>query len=274
MNELALTESSVLRQEYVNQTDALDKVKALRTLPDDFHVTTELVASYFEVGVEAIKSLVKDNRAELEGNEYRVLTGRERAEFVRSLGDLTLPPARHLALFTRRTVLNVGMLLRDSEVARNVRTYLLNAERQQVAIPQDYPSALRALATEVEAHNETREELAHEKPLAEAYRDLMDADGTFDWAAVAQIFSRITGGLGRNNFLDLLRGDDLKILKSNNTPYQFKGMERFFKVNPVKGGSKAWPTTRVTPEGLDWLRKRLNKQFNRQDGLFAIGEIA
>ena len=145
---------------------------------------------------------------------------------------------------------------------------------QQRAIPQDYASALRALASEVDAHNETKLELEHEKPLAEAYRDLMDADGTFDWAAVAQIFARVTGGLGRNNFLDLLRGDDLKILKANNTPYQFKGMDRYFKVIPTKAGKDATPTTRVTADGLDWLRKRLVKHFNHQSALFAIGEIA
>ncbi|MFD9949992.1 phage antirepressor KilAC domain-containing protein [Nonomuraea sp. NPDC059023] len=145
---------------------------------------------------------------------------------------------------------------------------------QQRAIPRDYPSALRALAGEVEAHNETKLELEHEKPLAEAYRDLMDADGSFDWAAVAQIFARVTGGLGRNRFLELLRADGLKVLKENNTPYQFKGMDRFFKVGPVKGGNKAFPITRVTPEGLDWLRRRLIKHFNHQSALFAIGEIA
>ncbi|MFI6496821.1 phage antirepressor KilAC domain-containing protein [Nonomuraea typhae] len=272
MNELALTESSVLRQEYVERTDALDKVKALRKLADDFHVSTEMVAAYFEVGVEAIKSLVKDNRAELEVNDYRVINGDE----LRSFKDLCGIQGRgkSLALFTPRTVLNVGMLLRDSDVARSVRTYLLNAERQQRAIPRDYPSALRALATEVEAHNDTKEELAHEKPLAEAYRDLMDADGTFDWAAVAQIFARVTGGLGRNTFLDLLRSDDLKVLKANNTPYQFKGMDRFFKVIPTKAGRDATPTTRVTPDGLDWLRRRLVKHFNHQSALFVLGEIA
>jgi hypothetical protein len=142
------------------------------------------------------------------------------------------------------------------------------------AVPTTLPAALRAYADEVEAHQHTREERDALVPLAEAYADLMEADGTFDWAAVAQIFSRITGGLGRNNFLDLLRSDDLKILKANNTPYQVKPLDRYFKVIPTKAGNDSTPTTRVTPEGLDWLRKRLVKHFNHQPGLFAIGEIA
>ncbi|MFF3397039.1 hypothetical protein ACFYW6_00740 [Streptomyces sp. NPDC002659] len=36
--------------------------------------------------------------------------------------------SRALALYSRRAVLNVAMLLRDSEVARQVRTYLLDME--------------------------------------------------------------------------------------------------------------------------------------------------
>ncbi|MCX4549485.1 hypothetical protein OG204_19535 [Streptomyces sp. NBC_01387] len=40
----------------------------------------------------------------------------------------------HLRLYTRRTVLNIAMLLRDSEVARRVRTYLLDAEESRPAV--------------------------------------------------------------------------------------------------------------------------------------------
>ncbi|WBP89473.1 hypothetical protein [Kitasatospora cathayae] len=126
--EQVLTESRTMRAATVERTDVLTKVKALVLLPDGVHATTELVAGFYEVSTETIKSLVKDHRAELVENGYHVLSGAERAEFVRSLGDLTLPPARHIALFTRRTVLNVGQLLTGSDVAHRVREYLLNVE--------------------------------------------------------------------------------------------------------------------------------------------------
>lgn len=142
------------------------------------------------------------------------------------------------------------------------------------AIPEDYAAALRRLADEVDARLLAEKQRDELKPLAEAYADLMGSDGLFDWAATAQIFSRITGGLGRNNFLELLRGDDLKILKENNTPYQVRELDRYFKVIPTKAGNDSTPTTRVTPEGLDWLRKRLIKHFNHQSALFAIGDLA
>lgn len=160
-----------------------------------------------------------------------------------------------------------------AEVLPAIRRGELVAQ-QRPAIPEDYSAALRRLADEHDARVLAENQRDALKPLAEAYADLMEADGTFDWAAVAQIFSRITGGLGRNNFLELLRSDDLKILKANNTPYQVKPLDRYFKVIPTKAGNDSTPTTRVTPEGLDWLRKRLVKHFNHQSTLFAIGEIA
>ena len=104
----------------------LDRVKALSLLPDGMHVTTAMVVAYFEVGLEAIKSLVKDHRTELETIGYRLLTGDELRSFKNLSGIQSR--TRSLALFSRRTVLNVAMLLRDSEFARQVRTYLLDTE--------------------------------------------------------------------------------------------------------------------------------------------------
>lgn len=139
---------------------------------------------------------------------------------------------------------------------------------QRPAIPEDYAAALRRLADEVDARALAEKERDEMRPLAEAYSQFMESDGTFEWAAVAQILTRVTGGLGRNQLLDLLR--NLKVLKDNNTPYQ-ANYEPYFLLVPGGHGVK---TTRVTPRGLDWLRQRLVKHFNHQPGLFAIGEIA
>jgi hypothetical protein len=134
--EAALLESRALRDSVRNRTDSLDRVKALILLPDDIHVTTSMVADYFEVGVEAVKSLVKDHRRELTANGYRILAGQE----LRSFKDLSgiHPRTPSLALFSRRTVLNVAMLLQDSPVAREVRVHLLDteAERREPAPPR------------------------------------------------------------------------------------------------------------------------------------------
>lgn len=150
-DELVLIESRTMRAEAMGRVDVLDKVKALALLPDGANATAELVASYYEVGIEAIKSLVKDNRVELVNNGYMVLRGQQFREFVGSHEDLTnafAPKARTVALFTRRTILNVGMLLTESDVARQVRTYLLDVE--EAATPEQKATVIEK-AVEAEA---------------------------------------------------------------------------------------------------------------------------
>ncbi|NEB13031.1 restriction endonuclease [Streptomyces coelicoflavus] len=138
ISETALLESPALRNGVLDRTDVLDRVKVLSLLPDGMHVTTAMVATYFEVGLEAIKSLVKDHRAELEGSGYHLLSG----EPLRSLKDLSgsQSHARSMALFSRRAVLNVAMLLRDSEVAHQVRVYLLDMEYLARTQPVENPA--------------------------------------------------------------------------------------------------------------------------------------
>lgn len=115
-----------MRDGVAERTEALDRVKGLSLLPDGMHVTTAMVAAYFEVGLKAIESVVVDHRAELEGNGYRVLSGAELTSFKEASGIQSR--SRALALYSRRTILNVAMLLRDSEVARQTRMYLLDME--------------------------------------------------------------------------------------------------------------------------------------------------
>lgn len=122
----ALIESKSLRESYIDRTDVLDKVKKLRLLPDDVNGSIELVADYYEVGREAISSLIKDNREELEADGLKVLIGNE----LKSFKDLAIISnmARSFTIIPRRAILRIGMLLRDSIVAREVRDELLDVE--------------------------------------------------------------------------------------------------------------------------------------------------
>ncbi|MFJ8147568.1 restriction endonuclease [Streptomyces sp. NPDC096048] len=147
ISETALLESPALRSSVLERTDVLDRVKALSLLPDGMHVTTAMVAAYLEVSRKAIESLVFDHRDELTVSGYRVLAGTELTSFKEVSGIQSR--SRSLALYPRRTVLNIAMLLRDSEVARQVRVHLLDMEnlarRQPVEnpVPTD-PAALDA----------------------------------------------------------------------------------------------------------------------------------
>lgn len=120
------------RDALAGRVDVLDKVGVLRCLPDDMHVTTDMVAEFYGVATEAIRQTVKRNRDELDDDGYRVLTRSEFESDIASLSNLD-PKVRSVGLYPRRAVLRIGMLLRDSTVARRVRDYLLNAEQASPA---------------------------------------------------------------------------------------------------------------------------------------------
>lgn len=128
MNELALTESPSLRAQYADRVDVLDRVKALGLLPDGVHVDIPGVAAYYEVTPEAIESVIRRHRAELTRHGLQVLKGDAYREFATVNLTVANPNARSTTLFTRKTILNVGQLLVESEVAQAVRAYLLNLE--------------------------------------------------------------------------------------------------------------------------------------------------
>lgn len=143
-SELILTESRTMRAKTIGRTDALDKVKALSLLPDGVHATTEIVANYFEVGLDAIESIVRRNREELAANGMDTLRGEALRSFNETVGLTASSRRNSLRVFTRRTILNVGQLLTESDVARRVRTYLLEVE--ELATPEMRSEAAEQVA--------------------------------------------------------------------------------------------------------------------------------
>lgn len=125
--DLTDTAARAERDQLADRTDVLDKVGVLRMLPDGMNVTTDMVAEFFEAPIETIKTIVKRNRDELNDDGLTVV---DRDDFALRFN---LNPGRVSAfmLYPRRAVLRIGMLLRDSAVARNVRDYLLNAEARE-----------------------------------------------------------------------------------------------------------------------------------------------
>ncbi|MEV6103278.1 hypothetical protein AB0M28_01015 [Streptomyces sp. NPDC051940] len=130
--ENALLESRAMRDSFAGRTHVLDKVKALVMLPDGLHVTTRMVADYFEVDLKTLQKLLERHRNELDESGFHIMRGAELREYETdsmSVSSESYPQRRNsLALWPRRAILNVAMLLRDSAVARRVRTYLLDVE--------------------------------------------------------------------------------------------------------------------------------------------------
>lgn len=165
--DLTLPAAREDRDTLASRVDALDKVGVLATLPDDIHCTTGMVAEYYGVTAEVIRQTVVRNREEFDDDGYTVLSRAEVSDKLSLTPDEIGMPrtAPTMSLFPRRAVLRVGMLLRDSEVARRVRDYLLNVEQASrddsnvtFLIPKTLPEALRLAADQAE-----RAELAEAK---------------------------------------------------------------------------------------------------------------
>jgi hypothetical protein len=70
-------------------------------------------------------------------SELKITTYRGSFEVEFSNGNKERFSPRGVALFTRRAILRVGMLLRDSEIAKEVRTQLLNIEEKTTQEQKD-----------------------------------------------------------------------------------------------------------------------------------------
>ena len=144
-NEEELLVSKEEREKLINRIDVLEKVKSLLLLPALEMATTQQVADFYEVGVEAIKTIVKRHGDELESDGMTVLNRKalllkvqnepiKNTSYVAIIrdekGNEYKFTNRGSMVFPRRAILRVGMLLRDSEVAKEVRTQLLNIEEK------------------------------------------------------------------------------------------------------------------------------------------------
>lgn len=139
-NELKLIEGrKEQRDKYIERIDVLEKVKELNTLAGTEYMTTNQVAEFYEVKIGAIRRLYARNISEFENDGVIRKTGGEIFEkFARDnlsrtkkkrgyvlIGNQKLANSQN-NLFSKRAVLRIGMLLRDSEVAKEIRTLLLN----------------------------------------------------------------------------------------------------------------------------------------------------
>lgn len=162
-NKIITSESMVdnhdLRNELIARTEVLDKVKKLLLIPEMNCMTIRQVADYYEVDIDTINRCCQRNRTEIVGDgvanktpkvfkdlltEQDVQLVQNRTNLVIQIDDNTRLeiPNRGIKCFSKRAVLRIGMLLRDSKIAQEVRTQLLNivehtAEEKPELLTQD-----------------------------------------------------------------------------------------------------------------------------------------
>ena len=129
MKELDLIENKDVREKMISNISVLEKVKDLLLLGDSEFATTQQVADYYEVGLEAVKSIIKRHKEELETNGLTLLKGEDLKSFKGQVQDEpSIKFVSQLTLFSKRTILNIGMLLTEGDVAKEVRSRLLDIE--------------------------------------------------------------------------------------------------------------------------------------------------
>lgn len=122
--ENQLLENKKIREEVVDRIEVLEQVGELLLLPNTEFATTEMVAKYYVEDIETIKKIVERHNDEIISDGYKVLTANELRD-IKSLCQIK-SRARSLAIFPKRAILRIGMLLRDSEIAKELRSRLLD----------------------------------------------------------------------------------------------------------------------------------------------------
>lgn len=132
--------NKVERDNLVNRVEVLERVKQLLLLPELEVATSKQVSEFYGVPIKSVNNILLRNRDELLADGYEQVNGKDLAllkmkstkkENKRGhilINDKIKIPYNEVGLFPKRAILRVGMLLRDSEVAKEVRTQLLNIE--------------------------------------------------------------------------------------------------------------------------------------------------
>lgn len=142
-NDNIITDRNV-RDKCVGHYEVLERVKELFLIPNTDWATQRQVAAYYDVGEKAVETICSRHKDELELDGVTLKSYKEflniqnegietvigKTILTISNGETLVIPNRGLRIFTRRAILRIGMLLRDSDVAKEVRTQLLNIEEK------------------------------------------------------------------------------------------------------------------------------------------------
>ena len=167
MTELNIVEDKALREQVAGRVEVLDKVKELFLLPVLEMMTVQQMAEYYEVEEEVIQKCYQRNKTEIDsdgvikrtsksilgliGQDVQLVKNKGYAEIFLSDDVKLRVPHRGMKFFPKRAVLRVGMLLRDSEVAKEVRTQLLNTFEH--ATPEERVNEIDRELARVKASN-------------------------------------------------------------------------------------------------------------------------
>ncbi len=128
-----LTTSNIERQNVLNNRYALEIIRTNLDIPGmlfegEYRFTKKMVADFYEVDERTIERYIEKNSDELSANGYILCKGKQLKDLklqfapVINVGSKTT----QLGLFNFRSFLNIGMLLTESEKAKEIRSAILD----------------------------------------------------------------------------------------------------------------------------------------------------
>lgn len=159
----SLVEMSSLRNQLIDRVEVLSKVKELFLIPGIEMIPLNLLKEFYEVPTSTINDVFLQNREEISRDgvvfykpseiksfyltenpqakvSFEIIKGRKGRSTFSFDGKSMEIPNSGMKFFSPRAVLRIGMLLRDSEVAKEVRTQLLNTF--EAATPEQKTGAI------------------------------------------------------------------------------------------------------------------------------------
>lgn len=130
----SLVNSKTDRINLLNNPFAVEEIKSqlgIKThyFDNQYYVTYQEVANFYDVDTRTLRRYLEENKNELKDNGYRLIAKNDFDRFMAVFGaDINVRTTRinKLSLFSFRAFLNLGMLLKQSEVARTLRKILLD----------------------------------------------------------------------------------------------------------------------------------------------------
>lgn len=128
-----LTTSNIDRQNILNNRFAVEKVQSQMGITGmlfhgEYLFTKQMVADFYEVDTSTIDRYLSSYGEELKHNGYVLCKGKSLKEFKLQFAHLINEASKttQLGLFNFRSFLNIGMLLTESEKAKQVRSIMLD----------------------------------------------------------------------------------------------------------------------------------------------------
>lgn len=123
--DLTSEEGKEIRDELVENYGVFEKIQALSTVKNHHLFSTKNIAFYFEVSDSTIGSIMTRNLKEFKEDEFSVYKGDQLKTLMDQYPYLDISSrARSVRIFSKKGLLRVGMLLKRSKVASELRQQL------------------------------------------------------------------------------------------------------------------------------------------------------